>query len=258
MAAEVELVEEPAAAPAPAPARARRDPMAPLRGTVSRLSGMSTSRKVLVIVVAAVVLAAVIFITLSKGGGFGGGDGPKIVPNWNLGGLSEQLREGSDEDGLNIEGQTTSYVERFEPGQHEVFFITKVSAKVTWDDETTEPIKVQVPGYVNTPDSFQLFIEAQGYPGTIASDLTYNEQGQQGVIELEFTFPEPIPVANPDDADYLPAGYNATARIDFRVYTGDCGDWTPPRDRLPPLGDGGSYYVSTWSVTYLVDSDGKP
>jgi len=258
MAAEVELVEEPAAAPAPGPARARQGPMDPLRRAVSRFRGMSILRKVLAIVVVAVVLAAVVAMTLSKGGGFGGGDGPKIVSNWNLGGLSEQLREGSDEDGANIEGQTTPYVERFEPGQHEVYFITKVSATVTWDDETTEPIKVQVPGYVNQPDSFQLFIEVQGYAETISSNLSYNEQGQQGTIDLEFTFPKPIPVANPDDAEYLPAGYNATCRADFKVYTGECGDWSPPLERLWPLGDGGNYYVFTWSVTYLVDSDGKP
>ena len=258
MAAEVELVEEPAAAPAPAPARARRGPMAPLRGATSRFMGMSPLHKVLVITVAAVILFAVIAMTLSKGGGFGGGDGPKIVSNWNLGGLTEQLREGSDEDGANIEGQTTPYVERFEPGQHEVFFITKVSATVTWDDETTQPTKVQVPGYVNQPDSFQLFIDVQGYPETISSNLTYNVQGQQGAIALEFTFPKPIPVANPDDADHLPAGYNATCRADFKVYTGECGDWTSSRDRLPTIGDGGNYYVFTWSVSYLVDSDGKP
>jgi len=258
MAAEVELVEEPATAPAPAPDRALRGPMGLLRGSVSRFMGMSTVRKAIVLIVAVSVIAAVIAVTLSKGGGFGGDDGPKIISNWNIEGLFEQLREGSVEDGANIEGQTTPYLERFEPGQHEVFFITKVSAKVTWDDETTQPTKFQVPGYVNTPDSFQLFIQAQGYPGTIASDLTYNVQGQQGVIDLRFTFPEPIPVANPDDADFLPAGYNATARVDFSVYTGDCGDWTPPLEKMPTLGDGGSYYVVTWSVAYRVDSDGKP
>jgi hypothetical protein len=258
MDAEVELVEEPAAALAPAPARPRRGPKAPLQRAVSRFMGMTTVRKALVLIVAVVIIAAIIAVTLSKGGGFGGGGGPNIVSNWNLGGLSEQLREGSDEDGANIEGQTTPYVERFEPGQHEVYFITKVTANVTWDDETTQPTKVQVPGYVNQPDSFQLFIVVQGFAETISSELTYNAQGQQGAIALEFTFPKPIPVANPDDAEYLPSGYNATTRIDFKVYTGECGDWSPPLDRLPTIGDGGSYYVFTWSVTYLVDGDGKP
>ena len=258
MAAEVELVEEPAAVPAPAPARAQRGPLASLQGPISRFRGLSVLRKVLVLLVVIVVVAAVVAVTLSKGGGFGGGDGPKIVTNWKIEGLIEQLREGSDEDGANIEGQTTPYVERLEPGQHVVFFVTKVSAKVTWDDETTQPLKVQVPGYVNQPDSFQLFIEVQGYSGAIASNLTYNAQGQQGVIDLQFTFPKPIPVANPDDAEYLPAGYNTTCRVDFKVYTGDCGDWTHPIEKFPNLGDGGNYYSFTWTVAYRVDDDGKP
>ncbi len=228
-------------------------------GVLSRLPivGASRTRMLLTLLVVIIVIAAVVM--LRGGGTFGGsGRGPEIVDRWGLDGLNELSADGAHAGAANIEGQTATYLERLTPAQGEVFFVKSVTCTVDWTDEGSPPTQVPVPGYTNAPDAFQLFIVPQGYAQPVESELTYNAEGAPETITLNVTFDPPVPIANPDGADYLPKGSNATWRVDLRVYTGDCGDWQPPIPRLPQIGDGGNYYDVRWTVTYLVDSDGKP
>ena len=219
--------------------------------------GASRTRMILTLLVVVIVIAAALM--LRGGGGFGGGgDGIEVVNNWNLDGLAEQTAEGADEGAANIEGQTATYLQRLTPAPGEVYFVKSVSCTVDWTDEGAPPTQVPVPGYTNAPDAFQLFILPQGYAQQVGSELTYNAEGAAGTIPLEVTFDPPVPLANPDGADYWPKGANMTWRVDLEVYTGDCGDWQPPVPRFPQIGDGGNYYNFRWTVTYLVDSDGRP
>lgn len=219
--------------------------------------GASRARMLLALLVAVIVIAAALM--LRGGGGFGGGgSGPQYVDRWGTDGLAELTADGADEGAANIEGQTATYLERLNPGQREVFLVTKVTCTVEWTDEGAPPTQVPVPGYTNDPDAFQLIIIPQGYAQPVESELVYNPEGGTGTITLNITFDPPVPIANPDGAEYLPRGANASWRVDLQVYTGDCGDWQPPFARFPQIGDGGNYYDFRWTVTYLVDSDGKP
>jgi len=268
LADEVEVVEEGGGAqgtPSPPP-----EGRSGIRGGLGRVTGAaegalrrvpfvgaSRTRMILTLLVVVIVIAAALM--LRGGGGFGGGgDGIEVVNNWNLDGLAEQTAEGADEGAANIEGQTATYLQRLTPAPGEVYFVKSVSCTVDWTDEGAPPTQVPVPGYTNAPDAFQLFILPQGYAQQVGSELTYNAEGAAGTIPLEVTFDPPVPLANPDGADYWPKGANMTWRVDLEVYTGDCGDWQPPVPRFPQIGDGGNYYNFRWTVTYLVDSDGRP
>lgn len=268
MSEEVEVVAE---GPSPAPPP-RRGPAAVLTGTARRalgtLDGLTVRiaggdrrrGRLVLIVLGLFVVALIVVAAIMGGGGFGGAgsDGPQYVSGWGTDGLEERQLADTVEGASNLEGQTTTYVARLAPGQREVMFVTSVYCRVTWTDEATPPVQTPAPGYTNTPDSFQLFIVPQGFPQAIQSELLYNAQGQTQTIELEHTFESLVPVANPDGAEYLPKGSNATWRVDFRVYTGDCGEWESSRGILPPIGDGGNYFDFEWSVSYLIDTDGRP
>jgi hypothetical protein len=265
---DVEVVEEapsPAAPPSRGPAAAltgaARKGLGTFRGLTDRMAGGDRRRgRLVALAIVLLIVAIIIVAALMGGGGFGGGggDGPQFVGGWGMDGLEERQLADTVEGAANLEGQTSTYVARLQPGQREVMFVTSVYCRVTWTDETTPPVQTPAPGYTNTPDSFQLFIVPQGFGQAIQSELVYNTQGRPGTIELEHTFEKPIPVANPDGADYLPKGSNATWRVDFKVYTGDCGEWESSRGILPPIGDGGNYFDFEWSVSYMIDTDGRP
>lgn len=259
--------------PSPVPP-SRRGPAALLTGTVRRalgtLDGLTVRiargnrrrGRLAMVALGLLVVAIIVVAAMMGGGGFGGrgGDGPQYVGDWGTNGLEETQLADVVEGASNLEGQTTTYLARLEPGQREVMFVTSVYCKVTWMDESTPPVQFPPPGYTNSPDSFQLFIVPQGFPQPIESELVYNTAGQSGEIVLNYTFERPVPVANPEGADYLPKGSSATWRVDFRVYTDDCGDWENSGVVLPrpPIGDGGNYFDFEWSVSYLIDTDGRP
>jgi hypothetical protein len=137
--------------------------------------------------------------------------------------------------------------------------ITTLIGHVMWTDESSPPAQVPAVGYnTNEPDSFQIIFKIHDDLGEYYSELTFNAQGQPGDLLYELELPEPIYVANPQGADYLPAGYVETVRVDIIVRTEDCGDWPPPDPFRPTIGDGGNHYTFDWSVEYFFDTDGKP
>ncbi len=228
-------------------------PMDRFQQAVRRVKGMNR-RDQLVIVLGLLAIVALLIAWAAGGGGRGDGDGATIVTNWNWM-AGEQGTAGNTSSNTNLEAHASPYLERFEPEPGQVFFISELHAHVEWTDESSPPTQVPAAGYVNDPDAFQLRIDLVSAGEIIESELVYNQRGQSGSIDLDINFTEPILVANTEGAKYLPEGYNETYRIDFIVYTEDCGDWhNPTFPRLPTVGDGGNGFTFTWSVVYYVDS----
>ena len=235
-------------------------PMAKTRGAISWFKRISTRDKVIVLLGFLIVMIAITIILIQWGGGGPDvDDGPEIVSNWGTAGLSN-VPIGTQEPTLvNLEGQNTPFPVVLDPNPGEVFFVTRITAHVEWTDESTPPAQVPAYGYnTNEPDGFQLTIVLQDGMGELSSPLVYNAQGSSGVIDLTWDLDETVAVADPTDAEYLPEGWIETFRIDFFVYTDECGDWPPPDPWRPNIPDGGNAFDFTWSVEYLYDNDGRP
>ena len=181
------------------------------------------------------------------------------LSDWDRSGLETVLVEG-DEDNTNLEGQETTYLVPMQPNGTEVLFITRMTAHVTWSDETTPPTSLPAIGYTNQPDGFMLRIVVQEGIGLWESPLEFNTIGQSHEITFDVDLVEelggPVAVANPQGAKYLPEGYVQAARVDFVVITEDCGEWTTS-DPRPDIGDGGNHYSFQWSVEYQIGSTTK-
>jgi len=226
--------------------------------------GLDNRDRLVVLIGVLAVMMAIAFLTIywSGGGGSGGNDdGPVTVPisEWGRSNLDTQTNEGNEEN-TNLEGQNTPYLVPFTANPSEVIFITHLTGHVDWTDESTPPTQFPGVNYVNEPDGFQLKIVIQDGFGEWESDLVFNVMGQSGSndinIDLEAELGAPIAVATPEGANYLPAGYVQMLRIDFIVFTEDCGDWTTD-DPRPTIGDGGNHFTFDWAVDYQVDSTTK-
>ncbi len=226
--------------------------------------GLDRRDRLVVLIGVLVVLLAIVMISIywSGGGGSGGPDGgPLMVPisDWDRSGLDTQTLADNEEN-TNLEGQNTPYLVTFTANTSEVIFITHLTGHVDWTDETTPPTQLPAVGYVNEPDGFQLKIVIQDGFGEWESDLVFNVIGQAGSndisVDLEAELGAPIAVSTPEGASYLPEGYVQMLRIDFIVFTEDCGEWTTT-DPRPSIGDGGNHFTFDWSVDYQVDSTTK-
>jgi hypothetical protein len=236
-----------------------------LRRVKHRYRGLTQKDKFIVLIgLLIIVLAIAVMAIYYTGEGIVHDldEGPRFVDDWKTKNLQPTPIVGQEEN-TNLEGQNTPYLVNLEPGIKEVFFITNLTAHVRWVDESSPPAQVPAIGYnTNEPDGFQLIIRLQDEMGEWQSDLVFNAEGQEGTIDLDVDLVNelgaPIAVANPAGAEYLPKGYLPTLRVDFIVFTEECGDWPPPDPLRPTIGDGGNHYQFEWSVTYLFDGDGKP
>ena len=226
--------------------------------------GLDKRDRMVVLMGGLVVLLAIVMISIywSGGGGAGGNeDDPIMVPisDWDRSGLDTQPLSGNEEN-TNLVGQNTPYLVSFTANASEVIFITHLTGHVDWTDESSPPTSAPAIGYVNEPDSFQLKIVIHDGFGEWESDLVFNVIGQSGsndiTVDLEAELGAPIAVSTPEGANYLPEGYVQMLRIDFIVFTEDCGPWTTvdPRPNIP---DGGNHFTFDWSVDYQVDSTTK-
>jgi hypothetical protein len=207
-----------------------------------------------------IIMAVVVLAIWSTGDGFGGVNGGQVtmvsIDEWDRSGLSQDAHTGNEEN-TNMESQTTIYPLPIQPSPGEVVFITRLSGHVEWVDESSLPAQVggNLP-YQNEPDSFQLIIRIEDSLGEWQSELVYNTMGSPGSIDLEVDLVSelggPLAVANPQGANYLPEGYVQALRVDFIVYTGECGDWV--LEPLPVVGDGGNHFTYDWVLEYQVDS----
>jgi hypothetical protein len=225
----------------------------------------SKDKMAVLIGVLVIVLVIVIMSMWSTGGGIGGPSlGPEIRPpsDWNLDALEEVSVSGNEEN-TNLAGQLTPYLVPLAPEPGEIFFLTSLQCQVSWADETTPPTQVPAIGYTNQPDGFQLIIRIHDSVGEWSSDLVFNSIGSSQEIPLPVNPAEylgaPIAVANREGADYLPQGYVESIRVDFIVFTEDCGPWTPSDPLRPTIGDGGNHFTFDWSLQYRkADSTKEP
>lgn len=189
--------------------------------------------------------------------------GPEILPpsDWNMESLTE-VPLSQVEENTNLEGQETPYLVPLMPGEGEIYFLTSIHCQVEWADETTPPTQLPAVGYTNEPDGFQLRVIIHDDLGEWESPLEFNSPGASHTIELpidETQLGAPIAIANREGAKYLPQGYVENLRVDFIVWTDDCGEWTSSDPIRPTIGDGGNHYTFEWSVTYrLADSTKVP
>lgn len=267
MAEDEGVVEVEAVGDSPAPSRgsstvgtAKRLAAMPLGMTrrVMAIFRRRSRRDQLVIGLGILIIIAVLLIALGGGGGGGDGDGgPEYVDNWSLDGLSNVTMEETLEH-MNLEGQTSKYFADMEPNASEVMFVERIWCHVEWNDESSPPSQVPSVGYdTNEPDGFMLTIRLQNGE-VLSSPLVFNSQGQTGTVDLEMPLNETIAVANPQGAKYLPRDSYESFRVEFWVYTDECGDWPSPRGIRPPIGDGGNAFTFDWHVQYLLDGDGRP
>lgn len=211
-----------------------------------------------------IIMTMAIYSIWYTGGGMGGPSlGPEILPpsDWNMNSLTEvQLTQ--PEENTNMAGQATQYLVPLTPNKGEIYFVTGVSCQVNWADETTPPTQAPAVGYTNQPDGFQLKIRILDDRGEWESELVFNSIGSSQSIPFEVPETElgaPIAVANPEGARYLPQGYVESLRVDFIVWTDECGPWTSSDPFRPTLGDGGNHFTFDWFVTYrMADSTRSP
>ncbi len=215
--------------------------------------------------VLAVVMVIVMMSIWSTGGGIGGpviGTEIRPISDWNMDALADVQLTGEEEN-TNLAGQETPYLVPLMPAPGEIYFLTELNCQVNWADETTPPTSAPAIGYTNQPDGFQLIIRIHDGVGDWQSDLVFNPIGAGQEISLEINVGEylggPVAVANKQGANYLPHGYVDAIRVDFIVFTEECGPWTPTDPLRPTIGDGGNHYTFDWTVVYRqADSTQEP
>jgi hypothetical protein len=226
--------------------------------------GLDKRDRMVVLIGVLVIWMAIAMISIfwtGDGGGGGPDGGPVIasISDWDRSGLDIQTIADYEEN-TNLEGQNTPYLVTFTANASEVIFVTHLTGHVDWTDESTPPTQLPAINYVNEPDGFQLRIVIHDGFGTWESDLVFNVIGQAGsndiTVDLEAELGAPIAISTPEGANYLPEGYVQMLRIDFIVFTEDCGEWTTT-DPRPSIGDGGNHYTFDWSVDYQVGSTTK-
>ena len=232
----------------------------------TRYKNLDNRDKMAVLIGVLVVVMVIVMMSIwSTGGGIGGpvvGTEIRPVSDWNMDALTDVHLTGEEEN-TNLAGQETPYLVPLAPAPGEIYFLTELYCQVNWADETTPPTSAPAIGYTNQPDGFQLIIRIHDSVGEWQSDLVFNAIGAGQDISLPINVGEylggPIAVANRQGANYLPQGYVESIRVDFIVFTEECGPWTPSDPLRPTIGDGGNHFTFDWTAVYKqADSTQEP